>query len=71
MDARSRSCASHAVRTRSYWASVSETEENGRLNSAAWVAASLGVRFGPPPPTMSGGCGLWTGLGSAGLSFNW
>ena len=41
------------------------------LNSSAKRAASRGVRLGPPPPTMTGGRGRWTGLGSAGLSASW
>ena len=35
---------------------------------AAKRAASAGVRLGPPPPMMIGGCGCCIGLGSAGES---
>jgi hypothetical protein len=41
---------------------------NGTLYSSAKRAASSGVRRLPFPPTMIGGCGCCTGLGSAGLS---
>ena len=37
-------------RTRPNAASMSATDENGRLNSSAKRAASRGVRFVPPPP---------------------
>jgi hypothetical protein len=40
-------------------------ETKGVLNSLANRAASAGVLFGPPPPTMIG-TGDCTGLGSAG-----
>ena len=29
------------------------------------------MRFGPPPPMMIGGRGVWTGLGRAGESTSW
>ena len=41
------------------------------LNSSAYRAASAGVRRGPWPPTITGGRGRWTGLGSAGESVTW
>jgi hypothetical protein len=47
-------------------AAVAATVANPRLNSAAYRAASRGVRFGPPPPMITGGPGRWAGLGSAG-----
>ena len=34
----------------------------------AFSIGSAGVRRGPPPPTMIGGCGDWRGLGRAGES---
>jgi hypothetical protein len=50
---------------------VSSNDEKGMLNSAPNRAASRGVRTAPPPPTMIGGPGRWTGLGRAGLSRSW
>jgi hypothetical protein len=64
----SRPSGSHAARTRSNCRPVSAAGQKGMLNSWAKVAASRGVRLGPPPPTMTGGPGACTGFGSAGLS---
>src|SRR6266545_4780437 len=60
-----------ASRTASYWRAVLATDVNGTLYSAANRAASSGVRLGPRPPTMTGGPGRCTGLGSAGASTSW
>ena len=61
-------CARTPRVTRSYAAAVSATLLNGMLNSSAYRAASSGVRLGPRPPTITGGPGRCTGLGSAGAS---
>ena len=60
-----------ASRTRPNCRSVSTAEANGMLNSSANRATSAGVRRGPRPPTMIGGRGVCTGLGSAGESLRW
>ncbi len=67
MVAGSRSIDSHAARTRSHCWPKKSTLTNGVLNSAAKRAASAGVRFGPPPPITIGN-GVWSGLVSAGES---
>ncbi len=64
----SRPAAAHASSTRANWAAAASTDANGTLNSAANRAASSGVRRLPIPPTITGGCGSCTGLGSAGES---
>ena len=58
--------SSTAAATRPYCALRVSTSTNGMLNSEANFAVSAGVRLGPPPPMMIGGCGVCTGLGSAG-----
>ena len=69
IDAGSRPIASQAVGDPCRAARRSASSEtNGVLNSAAKRAASAGVRFGPPPPTMIGTPPACTGLGSAGES---
>ncbi len=68
MERGSRPICSHAVFTRSHCSLKRASGANGRLYSAAYFAASIGVRFGPPPPTMIGGWGCCAGLGSAGES---
>ncbi len=67
----SRPSLSQARRTRSYWASVSATLQNGTLVSVAKRAARRGVTLAPRPPTITGGRGDCTGLGRAGLSATW
>ena len=68
----SRPTASHAARTVSYCAVTLATGENGRLYSAAYLAASLGVRFAPHPPITIGEPPLYEscciGFGSPGES---
>ncbi len=59
---------SQASRARSNCGPTTSAEENPTLNSAAYVAASLGVRRLPCPPTMIGGPSGAIGLGRAGES---
>ena len=59
---------SHAARTRPYIAATSDAGRNGTLISSANRAARAGRPPGPLPPTMTGGRGDCTGLGSAGES---
>jgi hypothetical protein len=68
MDDGRRPAASQASRTRVNAAAESGTDRNAALNSSANLAASLGVRRGPAPPTRTGGRGRWAGFGSAGES---
>ena len=64
----SRPIARHASSTRANCAATVSSTAKGTLNSLANRAASAGVRFAPRPPTITGGCGCCTGLGSAGES---
>ena len=67
----SRPASAQASRAPAKSRALSSAEEKGTLNSAAWRAASRGVRFRPAPPTRIGmppGC---TGLGSAGDPASW
>ncbi len=64
----SRPTSAQAARTPSKSLAASSAEVNGVLNSAAYRAASAGVRFAPRPPTSTGMPPSCTGLGSAGES---
>ena len=60
---------SQACLTRLACNSKSVGELKGRLNSLANRAAKLGVRFGPPPPTIIGIPLSCAAFGSAGQFF--
>ena len=67
----SRPIASQAASVRSIIGRVSAGAAKGTFSSVANRAARVGVRRGPCPPTITGGCGFWSGLGRAGLSTSW
>jgi hypothetical protein len=64
----SRPIRSQAASTFARIAAKSSGEAKGVLYSSAKRAAGSAVPRVPPPPTRSGGCGCWTGLGWAGAS---